>query len=421
MDTRKLDRTIDKCITNYTSSRPFLSASNKGCDKFCCLGGRFDDASIASPDLVEQNPHCRQAILNGGNRSMLYPFFSRVLAADHPQADYSPTPPGYQTTVLHWGQRKLLLSEIEFLTLIGRDNLQGSVVVYAGAAPGSHTLFLSKLFPQVFRWVLVDPAPFSEDLMGIPEIIILQEYFTNELANEIRLKARSRPIYFISDIRTVDSQELDRIKVEEGVLRDMMAQSQWHNLLKSRRCMLKFRLPWNIGRGSIGPQLTYLDGDIYLPVWGRHTTSECRLITRDWNGEGSAPTKVYNNYVYEKQMYYFNRNLRPSLYHHPYVGQGIDHCYDCTAEMLILQLYKDNFFPALDVPALSARISLNIPPGTRTLASPNLDQEQQQARIRRRQQHDRGPAPEVRVAPDLNDHEHSVRVVPEHWDDEIDE
>lgn len=62
---------------------------------------------------------------------------------------------------LHFGQRKLLLSEIEFLStiVVPRLTSRPAMCVYAGAANGSHLPFLFELFPGV-RWVLIDPAPF---------------------------------------------------------------------------------------------------------------------------------------------------------------------------------------------------------------------------------------------------------------------
>eukprot|EP00961_Rhodomonas_salina_P002887 39493-Rhodomonas_salina.1 len=53
---------------------------------------------------------------------------------------------GEEKTVVHWGQRKLLLSELEFLTAHGAA---GATVVYAGAAPGTHTRYLLELFPDL--------------------------------------------------------------------------------------------------------------------------------------------------------------------------------------------------------------------------------------------------------------------------------
>ena len=67
---------------------------------------------------------------------------------------------------LHFGQRKLLLSEVELLTALERSLMQNNVsaeafpiIVYAGAANGSHLPFVFNMFPR-FRWILVDPDTF---------------------------------------------------------------------------------------------------------------------------------------------------------------------------------------------------------------------------------------------------------------------
>ena len=60
--------------------------------------------------------------------------------------------------VIHWGQRKLMLSEMELLLLQGTG--EGITVVYAGAAPGTHIKLLSELFPST-HFHLYDPAPFT--------------------------------------------------------------------------------------------------------------------------------------------------------------------------------------------------------------------------------------------------------------------
>lgn len=55
---------------------------------------------------------------------------------------------GEKKSVVHWGQRKLLLHEIELLTQC--VSLQDkALLVYAGAAPGAHITFLASLFPSV--------------------------------------------------------------------------------------------------------------------------------------------------------------------------------------------------------------------------------------------------------------------------------
>ena len=119
---------------------------------------------------------------------------------------------------VHWGQRKLLMNEIEMLVLHGR---RAKVVVYAGSAPGIHIRFLSQLFPQ-HRFLLVDPRPFARDVQRHPKIELRQEYFTDAMASELRqgYVEKGVELLFISDIRTVNNDQ-----------RQAMVQwscSQWH-------------------------------------------------------------------------------------------------------------------------------------------------------------------------------------------------
>ena len=109
--------------------------------------------------------------------------FTRLLTSDAPRRKWYQRPK-HERSVLHWGQvlldnnllphldapqiclktwvvvvaqRKLLLSEIEFLTMYAEPE---DTMVYAGAAPGNHTEYLSSLFPLV-NMVLVDPNKFQ--------------------------------------------------------------------------------------------------------------------------------------------------------------------------------------------------------------------------------------------------------------------
>ncbi len=90
----------------------------------------------------------------------------------------------------HWGQRKLLFTEIEFLTLHCQANC---TVVYAGSAPGNITLSISlRIFAHIYvlrsighhiwymaeilfptlDFILIDPAPFAHK--QTPQIQIIQ-------------------------------------------------------------------------------------------------------------------------------------------------------------------------------------------------------------------------------------------------------
>jgi hypothetical protein len=347
---------------------------------------------------VENNPHCLEIIEN--NPHMTYeidPPFHRILRANAREMSYRKTDHEVKTRI-HWGQRKLLMSEIEFLTLLRKTGLRQSLVVYAGAAPGSHIPYLCRLFPEV-HFLLVDPANFN--VRESERVTIIQDLFTDELAERIARDNRNRPIYFVSDIRTADPDSNTHDEVERRVRWDQASQMQWHDLLKSRRSMLKFRLPWDLSTPTV-PDLEYedeteyLDGDIYLPVWGPQKTTECRLITRE--ALPRARTR-YDNKKYESQLMYFNNVTRHSLYGHDVTGQGIDHCYDCMAEIHILREYLLEFTDvrhnelAGEISRMSQDISRLIP-GGRTLLSPNPDPATRKQNIKRRQYRDNRPAHE---------------------------
>jgi hypothetical protein len=238
----------------------------------------------------------------------------RFLARDAPREKYRERP-AQEKTVLHWGQRKLLMSEIEFLSDYGEA---GDIVLYAGAAPGTHTNFLADLFPQI-KFVLVDPADFICHPIK-DRIEIRKEYFTDEIAEEFSNEKYRGKILFISDIRR---NALDDKMIKE----DMDMQSRWYKMIKPKKTMLKFRLSWHPGKTK------YLDGKIYLPVWGPQSTTETRLVPDD------ELEREYDHKEYEEQMFYFNTVTRVSYYPHNINADGFDNCFDCASEALILERY----------------------------------------------------------------------------------
>jgi cap2 methyltransferase len=238
-------------------------------------------------------------------------------------------------SVIHWGQRKLLMSEIEFFNIIGKENLQNAVVIYAGAAAGYHIRYLKFLFPRL-QFVLIDPAEFIPGLAD-QRTEVIQGLFTDEMALDFKKRFEGQNTYFISDIRENydrDNSTEGLIANDELIMRNMRQQESWVRILRPRRSMLKFRLPWN--RKGL---TKYIKGDIYLPVWGPVTTTECRLITE----EKDYSDRIYDDTEYEEKCFYFNRIMRPSVYLHPYKAPRLDHCYDCTAEVHILNQYLNMF------------------------------------------------------------------------------
>ena len=105
------------------------------------------------------------------------------------------------------------------------------------------------------------------------QIKIRQEYFTSKTAREF---SGRKDVLFVSDIRTADTTKLTESEVEDYVMQDNKAQAEWYRIIQPKKAMLKFRLPFpdRVGGGIS----TYLDGDVFLPVWGGQTTTETRLV-----------------------------------------------------------------------------------------------------------------------------------------------
>lgn len=339
---------------------------------------------VPTLDSVHSNPHIRQVVDQAkyGYESQSDIEFHRLLLPDAPGQKYRRRK-GELKTVIHWGQRKLLLSEIEFLTKFG---VSGSTVVYAGAAPGTHIHYLIELFPEL-KFVLVDPAPFSSKLTKSQRCLVRQELFTDDLAQEY---ARCDKVLFVCDIRSCDYSLLSDPDVEDKVLEDMRSQQRWHDIIQPIKSMLKFRLPWTQGCTE------YLAGDVYLQAFGPTTTTETRLVPY---GHGRV---LWNNKKYEEQMFYFNTVTRVARYAHSMPvgkpGYGLDYCYDCRSEVEILSEYLRKYYPEIQGNELRdkfcemTRRCSRENDLTRTLMDGNSDPEEKIKGIRRRQYIEGRPA-----------------------------
>jgi len=286
--------------------------------------------------------------------------FSRVISDDSPALMYKRTR-GEFKRALHWGQLKLMLTEIEFLTLaLQQYNLDYAdqpdthqrpqfVMVYAGAAPGHHTQYLSELFPQV-HFELYDPNEFA--ISDSEKIKIHIQFFTNTDAKYWANRAvnLSQPytrnathqtidnttsliyLVFCTDIRTEPA-------TDDNVRENMNMQLEWWRIMNPNLSMFKFRLPWEAGKTQ------YPKGQIYIQPYPGPTSTETRLIAKR-----DAAIIDYDNEKYESQLFYHNNVMRK--YSYVLAGQllglkkdptithnHVDSCYDCTAFISIVSQY----------------------------------------------------------------------------------
>ena len=185
----------------------------------------------------------------------------------------------------HFGQCKLLLSEIEFFTLFP----EAKQVLYIGAAPGFHIASLQKLFPQ-HKFYLYDPVKFA--IPAGEKVQIFNTIFTDAEAAKYTDKTLYPDLLFISDIRT--STE------DKAVLDNLTSQARWAATIKPVASLLKFRLPFSKG------QTKYFNGDVRFQAYAPPESAETRMIVTD-----TVKQKVFDHTDYEQKMYFFNTCLRP--------------------------------------------------------------------------------------------------------------
>jgi hypothetical protein len=279
---------------------------------------RADVLKIVMPQKVGPNVTFEDVISDETEAIHAKPAFSMTLNPCFPRLPYRRRPFELKG-VIHWGQLKLMLSEIQFLSEHGHFS---NTIVYAGAAPGTHIKFLSKMFPK-HKFILWDPRAFN--VTG-PMIETHEEYFTDEVAKTYA----NQDILFISDIRTGDSKD-EKCDFEGRVRIDMEWQMNWHKIIRPAMAMYKFRLPYASGKTK------YMDGTLQMQVFAPTSTTELRLIVPQ-----DMRTKIYDNDEVEEQMYYFNYFTRPKWFGQPLRCCHLDGCWDCTAMMEIIKKYLSN-------------------------------------------------------------------------------
>jgi len=225
---------------------------------------------------------------------------------------------------LHLGQRKLLLTEVDFLTEY--CDLSKNIV-YVGAAPGHHIEFLSSLFPNNIFY-LYDPREFA--ITDNENIKIYQKYFTVEDVNKLD------DFIFISDIRqNICVKTMPQREICNKVMEDMEFQKSWVLEINPKISLLKFRLP------LFCETFEYFDGKIVEQPWAPESTYETRLIVQEKHKIKSYITSDYVNLISQLKL-----KRQTQLYDHGLklkIVPGLDNCFDCNLEIKIWKKYLYKF------------------------------------------------------------------------------
>jgi hypothetical protein len=239
----------------------------------------------------------------------------------------------------HWGQLKLLLSEMEFFNrLRDMDMLDGRTVVYVGAASGEHTPLLVSMYPGVKRWLLFDGARFSETLRTIaaqpPGKIELAEgkrgFVTDDTVRALakRLADAGERVLYLNDMRLSNDNA--------SVHANMVQQARWGVHLRAEAMLLKLRFPFLEDDGSLAHQVsrkelaavapgdeavlgkstrcakgryTYLDGETWHQTFAKRHSAEARLFVLP-DAKGVYALKNHDVFAYEAEAWDFNNRVR---------------------------------------------------------------------------------------------------------------
>jgi SAM-dependent methyltransferase len=267
----------------------------------------------------------------------------RILTDKIPRVEYHRCDK-YIKNNLHWGQRKLLLSEIEFLTLFYKSDTYRKTpenpiyVIYAGSSPGAHIKYLWTLFPEVF-FVLYDPREFDPSITGkfsANHIHTHVQLFLDETASDWQsVDHQDKHVLLVSDIRTAEPETMTSDEVERHIYQDNQMQKQWWYIMEPAMAMFKFRLPWD------EKTTEYPEGDIYLQIFPPLSSTESRLIVHD----PKSPMKKYDHKEYEERMCRFNTVERSQEYNNILEDiqlekkEGLTNQYDCAGEIQVLENY----------------------------------------------------------------------------------
>ena len=256
-----------------------------------------------------------------------------LLKEEDPEEEYRRRKDEEKTSI-SWGQRKLFLTFLSFLSEHLDGNISKPVIVYAGAAPGVNIGLIKNLFPDTVIHGY-DPAPFKIKTEPSRNLYVYRKKFTNKIAKYwADYQKRNGNVYFISDIRTADYTKAKNLgENETQILKDMQIQKKWVEIIQPVKCFLKFRLPYIIP--GLPQEIEYLDGKIYKQAWAPQTSTETRLVC-------SPPysNKVYNCEKYQSQMFYHNLFREKKEFEEGFCdGEELINDYDSSCEIFIWKKY----------------------------------------------------------------------------------
>ncbi len=291
---------------------------------------------------------------------------------------------------LHIGQRKLLLTEVQFLTKYNT----AKYCIYAGSAPSNKTHLLSNMFPNI-KFILVDPNIFEilltrnnkthrnekhDDIIhlysGYPtqsnvykfnkkisninkkerkdmlkfietskhKIYIWEDYMNDSLSDFLKDLGN---LLFISDIRTsLDGTQKPK---DFDIVWNRSMVHNWISVLQPEMSMVKFRIPYYNEKRTFANYKTIYADDFELSKKYKvdfeknyfnniFRMSKAELYIQPWKGHTSAEMRgyiakkdifniiTYDTHNIENRIFYYNSVVRVMYHINKNANQKLHFC-----------------------------------------------------------------------------------------------
>jgi len=259
------------------------------------------------------------------NKSII--LYSSSLFSNFPERKYTDTE---NEKNIHYGQLKLLISEIEFLI----NKNQKLFILYIGAAPGHHLTILSQCFPENI-FICFDATKFGVNPSN--NLIFKRRFFVDY---DSEFYASLENLLLISDIRgnlSIENSEIQSFdKFEEEVSKNLEQQKNWVLDMKPQFSLLKFRFPFTV------KNYTYFPGEINFQVFAPVSSSETRLVV---SRKDIEKQEVYDTEKYNNQLYFFNLCYRSKTFYEdePVFGISFDFCKTAKVIRELLKSMNEDF------------------------------------------------------------------------------
>lgn len=263
---------------------------------------------------------------------------------------------------MHWGQRKLMLTEIDFFNRIEKKiGINKKIaLVYPGSAIGTHLLFMMELYPNIHLY-LWDPRIFHRSLMAtdrrrrgfdanraynIGRVFINPDMTNDEYEDWLSIPDAEKGenskgygfftkkssdyfnehyadkyshVCFVTDIRLFDfSEKTELIRMmNTSIVKDKRYKKIWRSTKNKMNSYyerdMSLQRGWfydvkaDFGLFKFKPpksgdtDFLYPEGDVIVQPWGPATTTESRLFVLK-----NAKHVKYNPKIYEDRFRYVN-------------------------------------------------------------------------------------------------------------------